>query len=258
MYRFEASKRGIRFYSGAVLTGTTGFWYSCHALEDCQARSSEENQTGKEVEEVEWHVTHTHVHTQNFTVTSAWTPPCSHAQQNTLSLFQSFFGWHFLGLLFLQELFTHPPSLPVSNTDLMGRGGGVRECNQADSWSEAAKQRVLVRKRDRLCGSGAATWISILLKNNHFHSNIDRGSIRLMWEKPCSFLTFPTRWMFFYPLNPDMLFNSSGIQIDTCYNFLFVQSGTVQEWNPFLKHTQKCQQNTTKYSIQVLDRSSHR
>ena len=47
-----------------------------------------------------------------------------HTCADTLLLFQSFFGWHFLGLLSLHELFTHPLSLAVSNTDLMGREAG--------------------------------------------------------------------------------------------------------------------------------------
>lgn len=51
------------------------------------------------------------------------TEPCTRAEAH-FSLFQSFFGWHFLGLLSQREPFTQPPSLAVSNTDLMGREGG--------------------------------------------------------------------------------------------------------------------------------------
>lgn len=66
---------------------------------------------------------HTHAHKHNFaqTTTCTHTQSVTHTCADTLSLFQSFFGWHFLGLLSLHELFTPPLSLAVSNTDLMGR-----------------------------------------------------------------------------------------------------------------------------------------
>lgn len=112
----------------------------------------------------------------------------THTCADTLSLFQWFVGWHFLGLLSLHELFTHPPSFAVSNTDLMGRKKDrqterERESNQADTWSDAAKQRVVVRQRDRLRGSGARTWIFILPRTSRLHSNIKPGSIELQWKK---------------------------------------------------------------------------
>lgn len=58
-----------------------------------------------------------------------------------------------------------------------------RESNQADTWSDAAKQRVVVRQRDRLRGSGARTWIFILPRTSRLHSNIKPGSIELQWKK---------------------------------------------------------------------------
>lgn len=123
-----------------------------------------------------------HVHTNTISLTH------THTCADTLSLFQWFVGWHFLGSLSLHELFTHPPSLAVSNTDLMGRKKErqterERESNQADTWSDAAKQRVVVRQRDRLRGSGARTWIFILPRTSRLHSNIKPGSIELQWKK---------------------------------------------------------------------------
>lgn len=86
---------------------------------------------------------HVHKHIQSYT----------HTRADTLSLFQWFVGWHFLGLLSLHELFTHPPSLAVSNTDLMGRkkdrqterereqsGRYLVRCSQAKSGSQTKRQ----------------------------------------------------------------------------------------------------------------------
>lgn len=69
--------------------------------------------------------THTHVYTN---ITShKQLHMHTHDQSCTLSSFQSFFGWHFPGLLSLHELFTPPLSLTESSTDLMGRECAIRQ-----------------------------------------------------------------------------------------------------------------------------------
>ena len=93
-------------------------------------RSSEENQTGRKLQSEGSDTKHTHTHTHTHLPSHkqlhahAHNQSSTHAPADILSLFQSFFGCHFLGLLSLHELFTPPLSLTVSNTDLMGRERG--------------------------------------------------------------------------------------------------------------------------------------
>lgn len=144
-------------YSSPILTKTTCFSFLCHALKYCQAdgliHSSEENQTGIKPERKEWHVTHTHKH--NFTQTTAR----AHTQSVMHTFLVSVILWLAFPGVALSAWAFHTSSLPDWEQHW---SDGQRVCNQADSWSEAAKQRVVVRQRDRLCGSGARTWIFIL------------------------------------------------------------------------------------------------